>query len=358
MLKGSRKERFIWLDIMLTLMTLELIAYFYYGVRALVLGGVCLVFCTAGDIISVRLMHRRFTADDLTCTSDALILALMLPAVMDLRIAAIAGLFAVIIAKNVFGGRSNMIFSPAAAAYVFISTSWEKQLLSYPEPHVKTGIFDTPEDLVYSASHFFNISGKMSHNDFEILLGNFSGPCGAVSILLLVVAAVILLLRRDISGGAFTGVISGTVLFAFLTPAAYSRYDSVRYTLVCNMVLFASVYIVADKRIAPERFFYAFFYGFFVGIFSYVIVLTTAEENAIIPVSLLFTPVALGLRNLERKIEFAYAEDTDKDSGSDAEQPDEADEKAAEYAPVSEEVLTEVHADGDTFIQEESDPDE
>ena len=84
-------------------------------------------------------------------------------------------------------------------------------------------------------------------------MGNFSGPCGAVSILLLLVAAVILIFRKDISAGAFFGTLLGTVLFAFVTPMIHSRTDSVKYSLVTNMVLFAAVYIVSDLSICPGR---------------------------------------------------------------------------------------------------------
>lgn len=311
MLKKARKERHIWLDIMLTLLALELMSYFYYGIRSVVLAAVCIVSASAAEIISIRLMKRRFSADDLTCTSDALIIALMFPAVMDYKIAAVASVFAIVVAKNIFGGRMNMIFSPAAAAYVFVLTSWGRKLLQYTEPHVKTGIFEKPEVLVNSASHTFDLTGTFKHSDFEVLLGNFSGPSGAVSILLLAVAAVVLMFRRSISVGAFLGTIFGTGFFAVVTPAVSSKADSLKYSLVTNMVLFAAVYIVADKRIAPKRDYYAFFYGLFIGVFSYVIVLTGAKENAIVIISVLFTPAALGFKNLEKHIENAALEQAD-----------------------------------------------
>ena len=298
-----KSERLIWVDIMVTLLTLGLMDYFYYGVRAVVLGSICVAVSVVAEMISLRLMNRRFTADDLTCVSDALIIVLMLPAVFDIKIAALACVFAVIVAKNIFGGRLNMIFSPAAAAYVFLYTSWKNQLLMFPEPHVHTGVFEKASNLVSSSSHSFNITGKMSVSDFEILLGNVSGPAGAVSILLLAVAAIVLLFRRSISAGAFIGSISATVFLAFIVPASGTRMSSIKYTLVTNMVLFASVYIIADKRIAPKRDYYAFFYGFFVAAFSYIVVITTAKENAVVLVSLLFTPVALGFKNLEKHIE-------------------------------------------------------
>lgn len=306
MIKKIKTERLIWLDIMITLLALELMSYFYYGLRAIALGAVCIAVSLITEIICLRLMNRPFTADDLLCTSDALIIALMMPAVMDYRIAAIACVFAVTAAKNVFGGRKNMIFSPAAAAYVFVLTSWGKKLLLYPQPHVKIGVFDDPDGLVSSASYTYNTTGKMDYTDFELLMGNFSGPAGAVSILLLLVASTMLILRRDISAGAFIGTISGTAFLVCLMPV--SSGGSVIYTFASNMVIFVAVYIISDRRIAPKREYYAFFYGLLIAVCSYIVTLTTGMENAIVIISVLFTPVALGLKNLEKRIDLAYEE--------------------------------------------------
>lgn len=301
MLKKSRPEKSVLFDILLMLVTLETMAYFYYGIRALALAGVCVGCSLAAEVISLRFMGRSFRIQDVNCITDAMIISLMIPAVTDFRIAGIAGVFTVII-KNVFGGRFNMIFSPAAVAYVFMLTSWKNEILRFTEPHVKTGLAEVPDRLVDSASHVYNLTGKFDYTDLEILMGNFAGASGAVSILLIMVSAFILILRRDISVGAFVGTVAGTVIFASVTAT------SVWYSLVTNMVLFAAVYIVADRRIAPVNNFYAFFYGIFIAMFSFIIVLTTAKENAIIIVSVLFTPVALGFRNLEHRIDLEREE--------------------------------------------------
>lgn len=311
MLKKPKKERLVWLDIMITLITLEIMAYFYYGARTVVMSGICLAVSLAAELVSLRLMKRKFTADDLSCTSDALIISLMMPAVIDYKIPAIACVFAVIAAKNVFGGRVNMIFSPAAVAYLFILTSWKKDLLSYPEPHTITGIFEEADGLVNSASYVFNRSGSVTATDFELLLGNISGPIGTGSILLLALSAVILMLRKDISAGAFIGTIFGTGLIAYICPVTASGLTSVKYALVTNMVLFAAIYIISDVRIAPKRNYYAFFYGFFVAVFAYIIVLTSGKENVIVIMTVLFTPIALAFKNLEKKIEKQAQADTE-----------------------------------------------
>lgn len=329
-----KSQRFIWIDIMLTLLALVIMEYFYYGARILALNGICVFVSFAAEIISLRLMNRKFTADDLTCISDSLILCLMLPAVMNYTIASIGCVFAIVAAKNIFGGRKNMIFSPAAAAYVFLLTSWKSQVLMFSEPHVHTGIFEKAEHLVSSASHGFNTSGRMNYTDFEILMGNVSGSAGAVSILLLAVAAVILILRRDISFGAFAGTMIGTGFLAFFVPVCNNQWDSLKYTFSTNMVLFAAIYIISDRRIAPKRNYYAFFYGFFIATFSYILVITTGKENVIVILSVLFAPVSLGFRNLEKQIDALVKEEKDAENLWEA-------IKSGEFEiPEAEEVLT------------------
>lgn len=301
MLKRSRPEKSVLSDILLTLVTLETMAYFYCGTRALALAGVCAGCSLVAEIISLRLMGRSFRIQDAGCIADGLIISLMIPAVTDFRIAGTAGIFAVVI-KNVFGGRFNMIFSRSAVAYIFMLTSWENEIMRFTEPHVRTAVSEVPEKLIDSASHVYNLTGKFDYTNIEILLGNFAGASGMVSILLLMVSAVILMLRRDISAGAFIGTVAGTVILAIVTET------SVKYSLVTNAVLFSAVYIIADRRVAPVNGFYAFFYGIFIAMFSFIIVLTTAKENAIIIVSVLFTPVALGFKNLEHTIDVAREE--------------------------------------------------
>lgn len=337
----------VWLDIIITLLSLELMAYFYYGIRALAVGGVCVAVSLAAELVSLRLMHRRFTADDLSCTSDALLIALMLPASIDYKIPGIACVFTVIAAKNIFGGRKNMIFSPAAAAYIFMLTSWESELLSYPLPHAKMGVFETAEELVNSASYTFNYTGSVSASDFEILLGSFSGPAGAVCILLLLVSAVILIFRKDISAGAFFGTTLGAFLMAYLCPVAGSRIDSVKYVFVTNMLLFSAVYIISDLRIAPHKNYYAFFYGFFISVSSYVIMITTGKENVIVIMSVLFTPVSLAFKNLEKKISASVNAEADNADSLNVNE-----HSLPETAP-DEEELTESPENDDEHISEE-----
>lgn len=309
MLKKAERERHTFPDMMLTLLVLVLMAFFYHGIHALMLAAVCAAFSLAAEMISVKFLGREFRYGDLMCITDGIILSLMMPASMAYRAAAAGSVFAVVCAKNVFGGRKNMIFSPAAAGYIFMLTSWKKDMLSFPETYAHTGFFADTEGLASSASHIYNTTGRMEHTGYEILMGSFSGPMGGVSILLLMIAAAVLILRKDISAGAFAGTIASTVLFAAIAAEHGTKMRTAAIAVAMNMVLFAAVYIVSDKRLAPRKAHFAFFYGFFTAAAAYILVLTMAKENAIVIVSVLMAPAALGFRTLEDKIDILSAEE-------------------------------------------------
>ena len=92
---------------------------------------------------------------------------------------------------------------------------------------------------------------------------------------------------------------------AYVCPVISDRIASVKYVLVTNMILFAAIYIISDLRIAPQKNYYAFFYGLFIAVSAYIVMLTTGKENVIVIMSVLFTPLALAFRSLEKKIDAA-----------------------------------------------------
>jgi len=90
---------------------------------------------------------------------------------------------------------------------------------------------------------------------------------------------------------------------AYFCPIASNSILSVKYVFATNMILFAAIYIISDLRIAPKRNYYAFFYGFFIAISSYVLMITTGQENIIVIMSVLFTPLSLAFKNLQKRID-------------------------------------------------------
>lgn len=304
-----KQERFIRMDIFITLLALEIMAYFYYGFRAVMIAGLCIIVSFVCEYFSIIAMKKKFTADDIGCITDGFIIALMMPPSVDYKIPVIACIFMNIAGKNIFGGRKNIIFSPAAVGYLFALTSWGKQILEYPNPFAKTELFDGSQKLVHSASYVFNTTGKLSVTDYDIIMGNFAGPMGTVSILLLLITSFVLLFRRDISVGAFVGFIVGTLFMGLIAPVGENTFENLKYLIATNMTIYAAVFIVSDTRTAPRKLHFAFFYGIFIALTSYILLLTTGIENPAVIIAVLFAPVSLGFKNLENKIDKLIAEE-------------------------------------------------
>lgn len=304
LINKAKKERFVWLDITITLAALQLMAYFYYGLHTVVTAFACVAFSFVCEYISVRLSNKKFTADNLTCVSDGLIISLMMPAGIDYKIPVMACIFANVVGKNIFGGRKNIIFSPAAVGYLFALTSWKDKLNMYPLPFARIGIREQAKELAVSASYTFNTTGKLSLSDYDILLGNFCGGVGTVSILLLLISAVILLFRRDISLGAFVGAVAGNVFMSVVCPVTSDISDTLKYVFTTNMTLFATIFIISDIRTTPHKSYYSFYYGLFTALISYALLLTTGIENLSVIIAVLLTPLALALKKLEDKIKY------------------------------------------------------
>lgn len=304
-------------DIIITLGSLEVMAYFYYGIRTLIMAGICMAVSFVCDWLSLWFMKKKYTSDDLISLADGLAISLMMPASVDFRIPAVACAFAVLVGKNLFGGRKNIIFSPCAVGYLFALTSWGNEILMYPSPEKKLDITAENAVLAHSLSYDFNNAGNINISDFDLLIGNFRGAVGTVSILLLIIISVVLVFRKAVSFGAFTGVIAGLLFMAFTVPVSESRADSLKYIIATNMFLFSSVYIVSDKRVAPLNNYYAFFYGLFISVTAYIIILTTAKENMIPAVSVIMTPVSLFFKSIQLKADRYASEEKTEKSESD-----------------------------------------
>lgn len=342
-MKKLKPRRLSSTDILITLVALEVMAYFYFGIRTVILVGLCMAVSFLSDWLTVKLMKKEYSAEDLICLADGTAIALMMPASIDYKIPVISCIFAVVIGKNLFGGRKNIIFSPCAIGYLFAVTSWKDDVLMYPEISSKLGIYNNDAELSRSLSYTFNTTGQVKVTDFEILLGNFEGAMGTVSILLLGVIAVVLIFRKAISTGAFAGVMSGLIFMSFVCPVTDSRTESLKYVLATNMFLFATIYIVSDKRTAPLKNYYSFFYGLFTALISYILLLTTGKENLIVTVSVLMTPLALVLKEIQSHIDsYILEENAEKASA----------ESISET--VSEEVVETVEEAENQEIDEES----
>ncbi|WP_319242585.1 RnfABCDGE type electron transport complex subunit D [uncultured Propionivibrio sp.] len=127
-LTGNSISR-IMLTVCAALMPATLFAFWLYGWPAIFLWLVTILSALVGEALCVRLAERPVAAvlGDGSALLTGWLLAMSLPPWAPWWIGALGGLFATVIAKQVFGGLGCNLFNPAMVARVFL-------LISFPVP--------------------------------------------------------------------------------------------------------------------------------------------------------------------------------------------------------------------------------
>ncbi|UCC57370.1 MAG: electron transport complex subunit RsxD [Gammaproteobacteria bacterium] len=99
--------------------------------------------CSEAGMLYLRGKPVRSTLADSSALVTGILLALALPPLAPWWIPVIGTLFAVIVAKQLYGGIGYNPFNPAMAGYVVLLISFPLELTLWPAPHAGLGLSDT-----------------------------------------------------------------------------------------------------------------------------------------------------------------------------------------------------------------------
>ena len=187
----------IMLDVIIALLPTFCCGVYFFGTRALFLTGTCIAACLVTEALCRLAMKRDNTIGDLSAVVTGLLLALNLPPDLPVWMAAVGGVFAIGVAKQVFGGLGYNPFNPAlsARAFMLISftgamTTWTESTWKIPEASTTA----TPLALVKKGATNFDWAQVG-----DLFFGNVNGCIGEVSAFALLVGAGYLLARKVIT---------------------------------------------------------------------------------------------------------------------------------------------------------------
>lgn len=123
-------------DVLIAL-TPGIVAYcWYFGWGLLVQILLAVSFAAAFEALMLRLRGRTpgLYLTDLSAVVTAVLFALCLPPLAPWWIACIGMLFAIVVAKHLFGGLGHNVFNPAMAGYVVCLVSFPKEMTAWLPP--------------------------------------------------------------------------------------------------------------------------------------------------------------------------------------------------------------------------------
>ncbi len=187
----------IMLAVIIALMPATGYGIYHFGPRALTVVLVTIASCVLTEFL-FGLYKKKLTITDLSAVVTGLLLALNLPVSIPLWMAALGGVFAILVVKMLFGGLGQNFMNPALAARCFL-------LISFP-----VAMTDFAYDGVTGATPLAALKAGEEVDLWNMVTGNIGGTIGETSVIAILLGACILILL-----GVIDLRIPGTYLLSF-----------------------------------------------------------------------------------------------------------------------------------------------
>ncbi|GLP97887.1 electron transport complex subunit RsxD [Paraferrimonas sedimenticola] len=115
--------------------------WYFFGPGALLQLLLCVLFCIAGEALALAMRGRSIKAalSDNSALLTGVLLGLALPPYAPWWVAAIGGLFAVVMVKQLYGGLGHNLLNPAMAGYVLLLIAFPVQMTTWAAPQSLLG---------------------------------------------------------------------------------------------------------------------------------------------------------------------------------------------------------------------------
>lgn len=264
--------RGIMLDVIIALAPAIIAAMIFFRERAVILVVSCVLACLWAERICNMVRKQSSSLGDMSAVLTGVILALSLPPAAPWWVAVLGGVFAIVIAKMVFGGLGANIFNPAMAGRAFLTASFGMLMTTWTVPATVDPTMPriSAENTAASAEiqaitqatplAWSKEAIKKGGDEAQItreqlkpaFWGNVGGCLGETSFLALAIGGAYLLIRRTI-----TWHIPGAVLIASAAFAAIfylvnpDKYASPVFHLLSGGMIFCAFFIATDPVTAP-----------------------------------------------------------------------------------------------------------
>jgi len=199
---------------------------YLYGFSALALVFVSVAAAVAAEYLFRKLIKATTTVGDFSAVITGLLLALILPPKTPLWMAALGAVFAIVVAKEFFGGLGANPFNPALIGRAFLLMSFPAAITTWSMPNGLPLAADalstaTPLALMKQGSSLADVAAYFGASDVgafmrQLFMGYRSGSLGESSILLIVLGGIFLIAIGIVQWIVPVSVIGSAFVFAWI----------------------------------------------------------------------------------------------------------------------------------------------
>ena len=247
-------------DVLIALLPATVAGTVIFGLRALLVIGVCVASCVVFEALFQMLVKKDQTVGDLSAAVTGLLLALNLPANIPLWQCVIGSLFAIVVVKCLFGGIGKNPVNPAITARVFMLVSFGS--LAKPA-------YPTIVDTVAGATPLPSISKGEIPPLSDLFFGLTGGAIGETCAIALIVGFVYLLSRRVITWHIPVSFVGSVFLLSLFAEG----FDFVKALalILSGGLLIGAVFMATDYVTSPTTAKGKLIFGIGAGLLTFVI---------------------------------------------------------------------------------------
>ena len=234
---SKRTTQKIMLDVIIALIPAGIASVIIFGLRALLVIGVCVLVCVLSEFIFNLICKKDNTVKDLSAVVTGLLLAYTLPVSIPIWQAVIGSFFAIIVVKQLFGGIGQNFANPAITARIFMLVAFSTSMTNWTMGDAET--VATPLKVMSSG----DMTSLPSYLD--MFLGVRGGCLGETCTLALLIGGIYLLVRRVISWHTPVAFIGTVLVMSFILD------KQPIYQIMSGGLLIGAFFMATDYATTP-----------------------------------------------------------------------------------------------------------
>lgn len=245
--------------VLISLVPIFLFSLYLYGVKTLLVVAVTFILGVLTEFLFERTRKKKPSEAVLVTCS---LYALSMPPGVPLWIVGVGIVFAVFLAKEVYGGFGRNIFNPAIAGRLFVYISFATAMQSTFLPF---GNFGLAADAVTGPTPLALMRAGDSAPLLDLILGLRVGSIGEGSSLLIVLAGIYLVATKTANWRLMVSTVGSGVLLTGALLLGGVKGSLPMESLLAGSFLFVSVFMVTDPVTAPKKPGAQWLYGILIG---------------------------------------------------------------------------------------------
>ena len=182
-------------DVIIALVPATAAGIYYFGISALILIIAAIASSVIFEALCQKIMKKPVTVSDLSAVVTGLLLAMNLPAAAPVWVAIVGSAFAIIFAKQLFGGLGQNFINPALAGRAFLLASYPTEMTTWSVPN---GL-EVADAATYATPLAQLKAGHLDASLGELMLGQCGGTIGETCAIALIIGGIYLLYKHVIS---------------------------------------------------------------------------------------------------------------------------------------------------------------